>query len=76
MGLAGEERSSGAGGIESGEDQIREGRAEISVRVSWGYFVPSDGWSENGPPGPLGAIDVFQPLDFLLRVLPFLLARK
>jgi hypothetical protein len=52
MGLAGEERSSGAGGIESGEDQVGEGRAEIGVRVSWGYFVPSNGSSENGPPGP------------------------
>jgi hypothetical protein len=68
MGLAGEERSSGTGGIESGEDQVREGRAEIGVRVSWGYFVEREraSWAE---------IDVFQPVDFLLRV-SFLLARK
>jgi hypothetical protein len=66
-GTAGEEISSGAGGIESGEDQVGEGRAEIGVRVSWGYFVPSDGSSDNGPPGPLGVIHVFQRFAFSSR---------
>jgi hypothetical protein len=70
-------RRGAAAPAELNRERIRSGRGEPKLALGFrgGIFVPSDGSSENGPPGPLGAIDVFQPLDFLLRV-PFLLARK